>query len=271
MKTSLSPISGQEYQIPKDLNDRAAIDCFRDKHRDNKIIVVQGLGFVGSVMSLVVANALHAEYAVIGVDVPSSSSYWKIASINEGIFPVVSSDQKIATYFSNTQKKANLYATYDEYAYSIADVVIVDINLDVSKVHTADKALLDYSVDLTDFKQGISSIAKNCKEDVLILVESTVPPGMCDKMITPILNEVFDQRGLDRNYRLGHSYERVMPGPNYVDSIQNFYRVYSGIDEKSADAVEEFLMTVISVENFPLTRLTNTTATEMAKVLENSY
>ena len=27
---------------------------------------------------------------------------------------------------------------------------------------------------------------------------------------------------------IAHSYERVMPGPNYIDSIQNFYRVYSG-------------------------------------------
>ena len=32
------------------------------------MIVVQGLGFVGAVMSLVCANAVTEEYAVIGVD-----------------------------------------------------------------------------------------------------------------------------------------------------------------------------------------------------------
>ena len=51
---------------------------------------MQGLGFVGSVMGLVVANALTEEYAVIGIDLPSPASFWKICSINEGVFPVAS-------------------------------------------------------------------------------------------------------------------------------------------------------------------------------------
>ena len=62
-----------------------------------------------------------------------------------------------------------------------------------------------------------------------------------------------------------------MPGPNYIDSIKNFYRVYSGIDLKSADATEKFLRTIISTKKYPLTRLNNTNSTEYAKVLENSY
>ena len=70
---------------------------------------------------------------------------------------------------------------------------------------------------------------------------------------------------------IGHSYERVMPGPNYVDSIKNFYRVFSGLDEESAIRIESFLRTIISVDKYPLTQLANTQSTEMAKVLENSY
>ena len=73
------------------------------------------------------------------------------------------------------------------------------------------------------------------------------------------------------NVSIGHSYERVMPGPNYIDSIQNFYRVYSGIDEKSANETENFLRTIIKTDEYPLTRLGNTNATEISKVLENSY
>ena len=84
--------------------------------------------------------------------------------------------------------------------------------------------------------------------------------------------ECFKARGLSiNNFKLGHSYERVMPGPNYVNSIKNFYRVYSGINDRSADAVEKFLKTIISTDEYPLTRLKNTESTEMAKVLENSY
>ena len=62
-----------------------------------------------------------------------------------------------------------------------------------------------------------------------------------------------------------------MPGPEYINSIKNFYRVYSGIDENSALETEKFLKTIISTKEYPLTRLVNTNATEMAKVLENSY
>ncbi|RYY60393.1 MAG: nucleotide sugar dehydrogenase, partial [Chitinophagaceae bacterium] len=56
-----------------------------------------------------------------------------------------------------------------------------------------------------------------------------------------------------------------------VDSIQNFYRVFSGVDEQSAVATENFLRTIIRTDEYPLTRLGITHATEMAKVLENSY
>ena len=62
-----------------------------------------------------------------------------------------------------------------------------------------------------------------------------------------------------------------MPGPEYIDSIQNYPRVFSEIDNKSADAAEAFLKTIINTDKCELTRLKSTTASEMAKVLENSY
>jgi nucleotide sugar dehydrogenase len=105
-----------------------------------------------------------------------------------------------------------------------------------------------------------------------VLIETTVPPGTCRNIVAPTLKAALEKRGLPSDkIRIGHSYERVMPGPHYVDSIQSFYRVYSGIDEISADAVEAFLKTIILTDEYPLTRLGNTNATEMAKVLENSY
>jgi UDP-N-acetyl-D-glucosamine dehydrogenase len=223
-------------------------------------------------MALVVANALKEEYAVIGIDLPTEQSYWKIRSINEGIFPVIASDPKIPQYFANAVEKKNFYATYDPYAFSKADVVIVDINLDVRKQATVKMELEDYSVDLGPFQKAIENIGQNCKEDVLVLVETTVPPGTSQKLVRPVLENCLGKRGLSTaKLRVGHSYERVMPGPQYIDSIQNFYRVFAGTDEKSADAVESFLRTVIKTDEFPLTRLGNTNATEMAKVLENSF
>lgn len=268
---SINPLNGKTYFIPDILDDSLTIDEFVNKNK-KPVIVVQGLGFVGAVMSLVCANAINGDYSVIGVDLPVKNTFWKIKSINEGFFPVIASDPKIDKFYNNAKQKGNLLATYDSHAYTKADVIIVDINLDVAKESDFQGELIDFNVDLTTFKKAIKTIGNNCKEDVLILIETTVPPGTCQKVVYPIIKECLINRGLSTdNFKLGHSYERVMPGPNYIDSIQNFYRVYSGINEISAESVEKFLRTIISTKEYPLTRLGSTNATEMAKVLENSY
>ena len=269
---SINQLNGKKYLIPKVLNDQKNIDSFLSYHQGKKVVVIQGLGFVGAVMSLVCANALNKEYAVIGIDIADANNYWKIKSINEGLFPVIASDPKIEEFFRIAKKKKNFYATYDSYAYSRADIIIVDINLDVQKDSKFNGDLIKYDVDLTNFKKAIKSIGDKCKEDCLILVETTVPPGTCKKVVKPIIEKSLQLRNLRIDkFKLGHSYERVMPGPDYIDSIQNFYRVYSGVDKKSSDSTEAFLMTIVSTKKYPLTRLGNTNATELAKVLENSY
>ena len=106
----------------------------------------------------------------------------------------------------------------------------------------------------------------------MVLVETTVPPGTCINVVKPILEEELLKRDLSiKEYILGHSYERVMPGPEYIESIRSFPRVYSGVDARSADNIETFLKTIIDTEICELTRLESTNATEIAKVLENSY
>ncbi len=272
MKLSKSPITGKEYEIPSDIDDSKSIREFLDKNEGKKVIVVQGLGFVGAVMSLVCANSISDEYAVIGIDLPSENSLWKIKSINEGIFPLIADDPKIYDFFNEAKSKGNFLATYDPQAYSFAETVIIDINLDVEKRSNSKNELTDFDVNMDNFSKAVSEIGRNCKEEVLIIVETTVPPGTCKKLVKPIIDEELARRGLKKNkYKLGHSYERVMPGPNYINSIREYPRVYAGIDSQSANATEAFLKTIINTSICNLTRLNNTNETEIAKVLENSY
>lgn len=272
MSVSVNALTQEKYLIPENLDDSASIEGFLHQHEGKKVIVVQGLGFVGAVMALVCANAKSEEYAVIGIDLASEDAYWKIKSINDGLFPLIADDPKIDEFFNKALEKGNLLATYDPVAFKYADVVIVDINLDVQKESSEDAVLEDFDVNLDGFKSAIKSIGSNCQEDVLILVETTVPPGTCEKVVKPIIEDEFTHRGFDiSKYRLGHSYERVMPGPEYIDSIREFPRVYSGCSKASADSVENFLKTIIDTSVCELTRLEHTNATEMAKVLENSY
>ncbi len=271
VRTSASTISGIDYPIPEVLDDKRQLNEFAQTNSGKKIVCVQGLGFVGAVMSLVVANSPAAQYAVIGVELPNESSYWKVCSINTGTFPIASSDPSVEQLYQSTQRRKNFYATCDTHAYSLADIVVIDVNLDVQKKHGKQKRLNDFEVDLTGFKRALESIASVCKEDVLLIVETTVPPGTCEKVAKPLFDKAFERRGLSKRYQLGYSYERVMPGPHYVNSIRNFYRVYAGIDEQSAKATEVFLRTIIRTDEYPLTRLHSTTACEISKVLENSF
>lgn len=272
MVISVNALTKQEYTIPESLDDSKNIDNFLSKHDGKKVVVVQGLGFVGAVMSLVCANAISEDYAVIGVDRPDEDSFWKIKSLNEGTFPLVADDPKIDQFFEQSRLKGNFLATFDPQAYSKADTIIVDINLDVQKKSSQNLSLEGFDVDLSGFKAAMAQIGEYCREDVLVLVETTVPPGTCANIVKPILKEELGKRSLplDR-FRLGHSYERVMPGPDYIESIRSFPRVYSGVDSQSADAVETFLQTIIDTSVCDLRRLEHTNATEMAKVLENSY
>jgi nucleotide sugar dehydrogenase len=250
----------------------SSLKKFVTSQRDRRIVLVQGLGFVGSAMSLVVANAVNASYAVIGVEQDTETGREIVDSLNGGTFPVTADDPKIMEYFEKVRRAGNFYATVDNAAYALADIIIIDINLDVHKKNDAKDDLIGYDVTLDPFISAVKTIGRYCKYNALILVETTVPPGTCKNIVAPILKSALEERGLPSgDIHIGHSYERVMPGPHYIDSIQSFYRVYSGLDDASADAVEIFLKTIIRTDEYPLTRLGSTNATEMAKVLENSY
>jgi UDP-N-acetyl-D-glucosamine dehydrogenase len=70
---------------------------------------------------------------------------------------------------------------------------------------------------------------------------------------------------------LAHSFERVMPGREYVRSVRDFWRVCSGINRESRERVTRFLSDVLNVEKFPLTVLDRPIESETCKIVENSY
>lgn len=238
---------------------------------DRKIVCIQGLGFVGAAMALAVANAKDAAgqplYNVIGVDVPNESGHRKVMSINDGVFPFENSDKKIQQAQKEAFENGNIWAVTDDSVFALADIVVVDINLDI-KYGERSEPILDLSL----FKDAMRTLGSYIKEGSLVIVETTVPPGTCEKIVKPIIINEFIHRGLNPDkVFIAHSYERVMPGENYFDSIVNFWRVYSGVNDESADKCQRFLESVIRTDKYPLIRLQGTTSTEIAKVLENSY
>ena len=105
-----------------------------------------------------------------------------------------------------------------------------------------------------------------------MLIETTVPPGTTEYIAYPIIKKAFQKRGLENSDPLlAHSFERVMPGRNYVASIRDFWRVCSGINDVARERVTKFLSDVINVDQFPLTVLDRPIESETCKIVENSY
>jgi len=247
-----------------------------EQKKGKKIVVVQGLGFVGAVMAAVVADCEKmgsAPYFVIGVDLATPATFWKIKTINNGHSPIQSEDPEIIPIFKRTVKeKQNLIATWVPEVYEYADIIIVDINLDVKKTELG-KAQ-DADVNIEPFKTAIRSVGALLKPECLLLIETTVPPGTTEYLVKPIIRECFLQRNVhvtEENLLIAHSYERVMPGKNYVNSIKKIWRTYSAVNTQSSLRAREFLSDIIDTAGFPLKELKQPASSELAKVLENSY
>lgn len=233
-------------------------------------VCVQGLGFVGAAMATAVAIARDAGgrpiYDVIGVDLDTRQGRQRVDALNDGRFPFETSDPKLVEAVLRASTAGNLRATTDPSVYSDADIIIVDIHLDIPFRNE------EPTLEFDNFVEGLRTIGHHMREEALVIIETTVPPGTCEKVVVPTLADEFEQRGLDpQNLRVAHSYERVMPGREYLDSIVNFWRVFSGHTEKAADQCEEFLSKIVNARDYPLTRLSSTTASETAKVMENTY
>src|SRR4030043_1314582 len=85
------------------------------------------------------------------------------------------------------------------------------------------------------------------------------------------MKKPFRKRGIESDPLLAHSFERVMPGRNYVASIRDFWRVCSGVNEEATRRVVKFLKEIINTEKFPLTVLDRPIESETAKIVENSF
>jgi nucleotide sugar dehydrogenase len=120
-------------------------------------------------------------------------------------------------------------------------------------------------------EESLEVIGQQIRAETLVLIETTVAPGTTEQVAYPIVKKMFRKRGIDEEPLLAHSFERVMPGRNYVSSIRDLWRVCSGVNEESTRRVVAFLGEVLNTKRFPLTVLDRPIESETAKIVENSF
>ena len=230
-----------------------------------KKVCVIGLGYVGLPMAVALSNVKvkgKFYYQTFGHDIDN----YKISKLIRGIknkklpFDSLDNDLKKKFSFSCSNNKIKIIKDLNE--LNKMDIIVLSVNFDF----IGNKNSFKNIIKLTD------KIVKNVKKGTLILIETTLPPGTYEKILMPLIKKTLLKRRIALNkIFFGYSYERVMPGEKYYNSIINNFRCYSGYNKASKIKVLKFLQTFINFKKFPLIELNSITECETAKILENSY
>ena len=276
---SVNP-AGEKFAIPQAGDYAAELQRVRKlaeaaRKEGKEIVVVMGVGFVGAVMAAIVADTVDKKTGkpskfVIGCQRPSPRSYWKIPMLDKGQSPVKAEDPEVDPMISRcVLEKKTLIGTYNSDCLELADCVVIDGQCDYQKKDLGQ--LRTGSTDMVALEATMKTIAQKIPPTCLTLIETTVAPGTTEFVAWPIMKKAFAARGIKTEPLLAHSFERVMPGKQYVASIRDFWRVCSGCNAEARKRVEKFLHEVLNTKDFPLTVMDRPIESETTKIVENSY
>lgn len=202
-------------------------------------ICVIGLGYIGLPTALLLSNRNE----VFGCDINEDI----VDKINKKIPPFTESG--LEELLLNSELKASTKPVE-------ADVFIICVPTPFDKeVKMAD---------LRYVKAAVESIVPYLKEGNLVIIESTVTPGTCEKIVLPILEK--SKLKVGKNVHLSHCPERAIPGKTFDEMINND-RIVGGFNEKSSE------MTVDVYSSFVKGNLykTNVRTAEFVKLMENTF
>lgn len=218
------------------------VDKIRDK---SAVICIVGLGYVGLPTAVIFAEK---GFKVIGVN-----RRLEIAQmINRGRCHL--SDLNLDERVKNVVQDAKLTATTNtSEATRLSDAILITVPTPV----TADKR-----PDLTHVISAGEDITKGLSKYKLVVLESTVYPGVVEDVLQPILEQSGLKAGTD--FGLAYCPERYNPGDN-KHTISNVARIVGGITPECGD------ITVRLYENIvrEVFLVKDVKTAEAAKVIEN--
>lgn len=208
-----------------------------------KTVCVVGLGYVGLPLAV---RTREKGYEVFGFDLDEK----KVKLINKKKSPI---EEK---YLEENLPRLPFLATTDEKIIKKADIILVCVPTPVDK---------SYYPDLRPIKGAMEAVAKNLKKGALVVLESTVNPGVSEEVVKPI----FEKHGLKigKDLFMAHCPERINPGdPKW--NITNLPRVIGSFDEKGLKIAKEFYESIIDA---PIRPMKSIRAAEAVKIVENSF
>lgn len=145
-----------------------------------------------------------------------------------------------------------------------------EITSDLSKIKQADFVIMAVPTPVTKSKQpdlypvvsAAEIVGHNLKKDAIVVLESTVYPGVTEDIVGKILEKESGLR-IGKDFKIGYSPERVNPGDK-DHTIDKITKIVSGMDEESTNELAELYGKITTVYKAP-----NIKIAEAAKVIEN--
>jgi len=116
--------------------------------------------------------------------------------------------------------------------------------------------------DLSYVKSAAKIVGKNLKKGAIVVLESTVYPGVTEEVMVPILEEESGVR-CGAGFKVGYSPERINPGDE-AHTLDKITKIVAGMDEEATDALSSLygMITTVFIAK-------DIRTAEAAKVIEN--
>lgn len=142
--------------------------------------------------------------------------------------------------------------------------VLADANIYVVCVPTPVNE--DGDPDLGPLETACRSIAPHLSRGNLVVIESTVNPGACERVALSILEAGSGLKG-EQDFFFAHCPERINPGDE-LWHVRTIPRVLGALGPKSLARAKQFYESVIEGEIFPMTSIKEA---EAVKMVENTF
>ena len=182
-------------------------------------VAVQGLGFVGSAVAIALSSVKKdgvPHFQVSGVEKDNPEGREMVRLLNAGQSCFSNADEDFTRYLhEGLNSSCNLKFGTDKNIYSKVGVVVCDVGMDVKLTGTYDTQ----KVEVIDkpFMAALEDVFSQIKPDTLVIIETTLPPGMVEKRIVGFAQGILKSRGFNTLPLIAYCYERVMPGKNYIN------------------------------------------------------
>ena len=208
----------------------------------NERIAIIGLGYVG----LPLATEFAKKYKVVGYDVDMV----RIKELKRGIDRTKEISQK------KLLLNKNLLFTNNSNHMKNSDFFILTVPTPITK---------NKKPDLSIIKKAASTVAKVMKKDTIIILESTVYPGVTEDYLVPILEKQSKLKH-KKGFFVAYSPERINPGETKY-KLTNIKKIVGADNETTLSKVSNIYKKIIKAG---IHKVSSIKVAEASKAIENA-